>query len=171
MEVWKDIIGYEGFYQISNLGKIKSLDKISSIGRRVKGKVLKLQINSAGYYSISLCKNRNVCTKMVHQLVAIMFLKHTPNRLNLVVNHIDFNKLNNTVSNLEIITNRDNTNKLHIKTSSSFVGVSWNKEINKWQAQIFINRKQKYLGSFVSEIEAYNEYQKVLEQHKSFVIA
>jgi len=161
MEIWKDIIGYKGFYQISNLGQIKSLDKISSIGRKVKGKILKLQINSSGYYSISLCKDNKVSTKMIHQLVAIAFLKHNPNGLNLVVNHIDFNKLNNSVSNLEIITNRENTNRTHLKSISDFVGVTWNKQMKKWQSQIFINGKNKYLGSFDSEKEASEAYNNI----------
>jgi hypothetical protein len=80
----------------------------------------------------------------------------------LVVNHKDFNKLNNNLDNLEIITQRQNTNKKHLKSSSQYIGVFWNKQNKKWKSQIRINKKIKYLGYFVNEIDAHNAYQNAL---------
>ena len=97
-EIWKDIKGYEGKYQISNLGKVKSL-----IGN---SKILKPEIR-AGYYSIQLCKNGKCTHKRIHRLVAEAFIPN-PNNLPMI-NHKDENKLNNNVDNLEWCDNTYNS--------------------------------------------------------------
>ena len=153
-EEWKSIKGYEN-YKISSKGRVKSF-KLN------KGKLLKTGVNIHGYKKVNLCKNGKLKYKTVHQLVAVAFLNHTPCGLKLVVNHIDFDKLNNNVSNLEIVTSRENGNRKHIKSSSKYTGVSWYKPRNKWRAQIRINGKKKHLGYFKCEILASNTYQKAL---------
>jgi hypothetical protein len=90
------------------------------------------------------------------------FLGHKPCGYKLVVNHIDFNKLNNNLVNLEIITNRENCNKKHLKSSSKYVGVAWCKASKKWRAMIDINNKSNYLGLYNTELEASNAYQNKL---------
>lgn len=155
MEIWKEIKGYEG-YEISSTGRVKSL----------KGKyerILKSAINMHGYYFVGLSKNGKVTTKKVHQLVAIAFLNHVPNGFILVINHINIDKLDNRVENLEIVTMRENSNQKHLKSSSKYIGVCWHKGCKKWQSIIKINGKQKHLGLFVNEIEASNAYQKALK--------
>jgi len=79
------------------------------------------------------------------------------------VDHIDGDGLNNCRSNLRAITHRQNLQNQHVKKSSAFPGVCWHKAIGKWQAQIRINGKKKYLGLFNIEAEAYNAYLKALE--------
>ena len=102
-EIFKDIKGYEGLYQISNLGRIKSLN----YNRTGKEKLLKQNINSNNYCKITLSKNnvrKNYCT---HVLVAKTFIEN-PNRLP-CINHIDGNKQNNHIDNLEWVTYKQNT--------------------------------------------------------------
>lgn len=103
LEEWRDIKGYEGWYQVSNLGNVRSLDReiIYSNGKiyKQKGKMLKPTLRNNGYYYVSLSKN-NVRPKFdVHRLVAITFLDND-NNYN-CINHIDGNKTNNCLSNLE----------------------------------------------------------------------
>lgn len=106
MEVWKDIEGYEGLYQVSNKGRVKSFKQALSYGSDYSGKVLKLNTNDRGYVLVTLSKNMKRRTFRVHRLVAQAFI---PNPKNFpVVNHIDENKLNNNVDNLEWCTQEYN---------------------------------------------------------------
>jgi len=166
IEVWKDIPEYEGLYQVSNLGNVRSLDRICSRGRKIKGTVLKPRLSSVGYFNVNLYKYGEYKTKTVHALVSYAFLEHTSNGVKLVVNHIDINRENNNLFNLEIITNRENTNKKHLKSSSEYVGVSWFKRSKKWQSQIYVNGKIKHLGYFTDEKEAAQAYQNELNKIK-----
>jgi hypothetical protein len=157
-EIWKDVHGYEGLYQVSNLGKIKSLNY-----RSTKNKIiLKNGLNTRGYSAVSLSKKGNVKSFSIHQLVAIAFLNHTPCGFDLVVNHKNFIKTDNRLENLEIITTRENANLKHIKSSSQYTGVSWNKKNEKWTSQIIVNRKRKHLGYFTTEEEASEYYDNAL---------
>lgn len=170
MEIWKDVVGYEGVYLVSNLGNVKSLSRnIISNGKHhytQKEKILVKTINTHGYFYISLCKNAICKKKLVHQIVAESFLGHVICGHKLVVNHKDFNRLNNNVENLEIITQRENTNQKHLKSSSEFVGVQWCKERKKWRSQIVINGKMIRLGYFTDELEASIYYQNAIIANK-----
>lgn len=157
-EIWKDVVGYEGLYQISNSGKIKSLNY-----RSTKNKIiLKNGLNTRGYSVVSLSKKGNVKSFSIHQLVAIAFFNHTPCGFDLVVNHKNFIKTDNRVENLEVVTQRENGNLKHIKSSSKYTGVSWNKNNEKWTSQIVLNGKVKHLGSFTTEEEASLYYDNAL---------
>ena len=153
-EIWKDIPEYEGIYQVSTFGNVKSLGNNKS----KKEKILKNFI-SGTYYMIELNKKGLSKQFLVHQLVAIAFLNHIPCKHKLVVNHINFNRLDNRVENLEIITQRENTNQKHLKSSSKYTGVSWHKKDKRWQSLIMINGKLKYLGSFICETKASFKYE------------
>jgi hypothetical protein len=96
-EVWKDISGYEGLYQASNLGRIKRL-KNNLIFKNVK--------NHHGYYHVTLTKNKKQQTKDVHRMIAITFLPKNNNKN--YINHKDCNKLNNKIENLEWCTSSEN---------------------------------------------------------------
>lgn len=110
-EIWKDIKGYEGLYQVSNLGRVKSLER-NIKGRRgitrIKEKILNLVQDKDGYFIVTLCNNGKQKTCKVHRLVGETFIKN-PNNFP-QINHKDENKQNNKVSNLEFCTQKYNTN-------------------------------------------------------------
>ena len=108
-EVWKDVVEYEGLYQVSNLGRIKSLKRINSYGRTVSEKILKPHPNiKSGYLCVNLYKNDKSTIMPIHRLVAITFI---PNPDNLPqVGHKDETRTNNNVDNLEWVTNKETAN-------------------------------------------------------------
>ena len=158
-EIFKDIPNYEGMYQVSNLGRVKSL-------KFNKEKILKLGLGGCGYLIVAFCKGKQK-TINVHQLVAIAFLNHKPNGNNgLIVDHKDNNPLNNRLENLQLISHRENLSKDRKGCSSKYIGVCWSKKDNKWVSSISINGERKHLGLFKCELEASAEYQKELEMLK-----
>ena len=159
-EEWRDVLGYEGHYQVSDLGRIKTLKCWHGEGH----KILKQGEDSKRYRYFTLTLNGREKTGKTHKLVGIAFLNHTPCGYELVINHKNFIKTDNRKLNLEIVTHRENTNKKHIKSTSKYVGVCWNKNANKWQSEIRINGKAKYLGLFNSEVEASEAYLKALNK-------
>lgn len=108
-EIWKDIKGYEGLYQVSNLGRVKSLDRWRPVTEKTlkkgykpkmtKGTILKPSKLKKGYLQVSLQKNGKKKWKRIHQLVAETFIPNLNNYP--IINHKDENKQNNLVSNLE----------------------------------------------------------------------
>lgn len=148
-EIFKDIPGYEGMYQVSNLGNVKSFKR---------GYLLKNNLNNR-YLKVKLKRK----TIMVHQLVAMSFLNHIPNGNNIIVDHIDCNKLNNKLCNLQLITNRENLSKDKKNKTSKYTGVCWHKRSGKWRSKICINRKHKHLGYFDCELKAAEVYQDELK--------
>jgi len=166
-EIWKDIPGYEGSYQASSLGRIKSLKRYSNINRLVNEKILKECSDGKGYFIVNLCSKAIIKKYFVHQLVAMAFLGHTRCKYKFVINHIDFNSKNNKLNNLEIVTQRENANKKHIDSSSVFTGVCFNKLYQNWQSHIYIKPAIVHLGTFDTEIEASEYYQNALESIKN----
>ena len=107
-EKWKDIIGYEGIYMVSNKGNTKSIDRIDYAGRHRKEHVMKYATDKNGYKRVYLTKCGKSKSMLVHQVVAQAFI---PNPNNLPeVNHKDENKANNNVENLEWCTHQYNSN-------------------------------------------------------------
>lgn len=167
-EIWKDIEGYDGYYQISNLGRVKSLSRVvfnNFIYRTTRNRILKPVVNKYGYIKSLLSFNNKRINFQVHRLVALHFINNSKNKSQ--VNHIDSNKLNNNVKNLEWVSKIENQCHRFInkKTTSIYVGVYFDKN-NKnypYRSQIQINKKHIVLGCFKTEEEAYQrrcEYEK-----------
>lgn len=164
-EIWKDVSGYEGLYQVSNLSNIKSVartvnhaysDKI-----KIKERILKPYMNSTGYLGVKLSKEGKTKSHLIHILAGIEFLDYKPSH-KLVLDHKDNNKLNNNINNLHIISQRLNCYKDKIKKSSKYQGVHWNKQSKKWRSCITYNGKYIYLGYFTKEEEAAKAYENKL---------
>lgn len=111
-EVWKPIKDFEGYYEVSNLGRIKALERVVENNGGMQKKherILKAgkENRSNGiYYSVSLCKNKKVYRKLVHRIVAETFIPNPENKP--IVDHIDTNPSNNTVTNLRWVTVKEN---------------------------------------------------------------
>ena len=152
------IKGYEGIYTIDKKGNIYSLK------RSIK---LKCFICNAGYKSIGLYNRGKRTPFRIHKLMAITYLNHDPNGHKVVVNHIDGDKLNNSLNNLELTTQRDNIVKSKKGGSSKYVGVYKRSDSGKYRAEICLNGKRKHLGTFKTEIEAHFKYQEELKNHEN----
>lgn len=107
-EVWKDVLGYEGLYQVSNKGNVYSVERVSSQGKKCGGRILKLGYNRGGYLKVNLYKDGKMKTKIVHRLVAEAFIPNPNNYPE--INHIDEVKDNNNIENLEWCTSKYNSN-------------------------------------------------------------
>ena len=114
-EIWKDIPNYEGLYQVSNLGRVKSLDR-TVYGKDGKsytkrGKILKNKMGTNGYYYVCLYRNNKQKTFMIHSLVALNYIGERPKNHDIC--HINGNKLDNTVQNLKYDTRTENFNDMY----------------------------------------------------------
>ncbi len=109
-EIWKDVDGYDGVYQVSTLGRFKSVDRIvkckNGAKKLYRGRMMKAVVANMGYYCLNMSKNGNVKSCHLHRLVAEAFISNPENKR--TVNHIDGNKLNNCVANLEWATDSEN---------------------------------------------------------------
>lgn len=148
-EVWKDIIGYEGFYQVSNIGRVRSLDRDmidkNGIGYSLKGSIRKISCTGKGYQNIGLSKDGEQKTFFIHRLVAESFI---PNPKNLpIVNHIDGDKRNNVATNLEWVNNSQNI--LHAVE----IGLRDSKRNDNLKKEPVITKKEKILNIYKTNPE------------------
>jgi hemerythrin-like domain-containing protein len=151
-EKWIDI---DTNYKISNYGRIFS-DKIHN---GIKGKYLKFIPDKHGYLKVSLKQKGETNQYFIHRLVALSFIENSQKLP--MVNHIDSDKFNNHVDNLEWVDNRENVTHglLRKNKSSKYTGVSWCCSKNRWISQLRVNKKSIYIGSYIDEKEAGLAYQ------------
>lgn len=120
-EVWKPIVGYEGLYEVSNYGRIKSLPNC----RRKTERLMSLDINNQhGYVQVHLSKNGKSRTHRVHKIVMEAFTDYRSQgyKSGYGIDHIDGDKTNNRLDNLQILSNADNVRKAHYVTGINYAG-------------------------------------------------
>ncbi len=146
VEIYKKIEGFEN-YSVSDHGNVRN-DK--------RGTILKGKVNRGGYVSVDLKRNTLSNYKCIHRLVTQAFLPNPDNKPQ--VDHIDNNKDNNRLLNLRWATNSQNQQNRSIgrNNTSGTKGVRWQKGQNRWRAEITINGKLIYLGSFINKDDAIN---------------
>jgi hypothetical protein len=137
MEEWKQIDDTD--YYINRNGVVVS----RKFG---KERILK-QFKSNGYYTVTLMIDKKKIPYSIHRLLGIYFLGIDKNS-DCVIDHIDNNKTNNCLDNLQITTSRINTSKDQKNKTSKYTGVSWKKENERWMVHIAINNNRIHLGYF-----------------------
>lgn len=169
-EQWKPIRGYTGYYEVSNLGRVKGLERKDSLGRRVKARMLNPVISSRGYPSVFLCKNGDQKQETVHKLVMRAFVGPPPKGKE--IDHIDNNRKNAKLDNLEYVFHRENTKRgkisdLNGNKTSTFTGVSWSKQLEKWCVYKSFNSKTYNLGSYSNEEDASAVYEEIKSERQA----
>jgi hypothetical protein len=146
IEIWKSVKNYEGAYEVSNFGNV----------RTIKKQVQVLKPYKHHYYNVKLYKDGKATNHSIHQLVAIAFLNHEPSKHKVVVDHINEDKFDNRLENLQLISHRENLSRSKKNKSSKYTGVR--KKYNKFEAQATVGNKTFYLGRFECEYEAHLKY-------------
>lgn len=157
----KEINGYDGKYLINSKGEIFSL-----IGGKLKKR--KTSISKLGYENCILFKDNKAKSYLVHRLVAFAFIKN-PDELKFnQINHKDYNRLNNSVENLEWSNSNENNKHrcFNILKTSIYSNIYFHRYAKKWYASITINKKKIYIGSFINEIDAHNNLVKFKQLNK-----
>jgi hypothetical protein len=169
LEEFRAIKDYEGYYEVSDLGRVRSLERYAPHAlyglMRVEAKIRKQMPSGNGYLKLKLSSSGPQKSFAVHVLVAVAFLDHEPCGHNLVINHKNFDGTVNVKSNLEIVSQRKNADHKHVPHSSGFTGVNYKTDRKRWRAGIYIDGKRKHLGYFRDEIEASKAYENALNEH------
>ncbi len=152
IENWKTIPGYEGLYEVSSFGHVKSLEFYRS-----KRGSLKPSVDMFGYERVVLYKQAEPKTFQVHRLVGVAFLGVKENDK---IDHMDGNPGNNSLLNLRVATQAENTrnSRKHRDGSSQYKGVSWDKQMKRWRVRICVNYKKVFQKLFLDEAEAARAY-------------
>lgn len=173
-EIWKDIKGYEGYYQVSDLGRVRSLDRVvpHNLGkkeRHIKSRIITPWEIPQGYLCVSLSKDGSVLKERISKLVAAAFLKdYVPS---VFVDHINENRKDNRLSNLRTCNNGENMRNRgpQKNNKSGFKGVYQDKKSGKWISKINFESKAYHCGLYKNKEDAARAYDiKCLELHGEF---
>ena len=129
-EIWKDIQNYEGSYQVSNYGRVKSLSRVDSRGNKRNEKILKGRKNRQGYYDVALCKNGKQKFCRINRLVAQAFIPNPENKP--FVDHINAIKTDNRVENLRWCTYTENAKFKEELKNNKFIAIAPDGKITEW---------------------------------------
>lgn len=166
-EIWKDIKGYEGLYQASNLGRIKSVERKSPMPRngenqyrRRRELILKPSIDKYGYYHVKLYNNGEIENIVIHQIIWKVFNGTSYDKKKYNIDHINNIKTDNHIENLQLLLIRDNISKgFQYKGKTLPPGVV--KKGGKYLSRIQINKKLIIIGCFDDPNIAGLSYQKI----------
>lgn len=168
-EIWKDIKFYENMYQVSNKGNVRSLDRMIKRAKQMgggmqlrKGKKMSHYRDPGGYRRLQLCKNGKQQYYFIHQLVWDAFGDKPRNGRKIVPDHINDDKEDNRIDNLQLLTHRGNISKGKLKLRLNGLPTGVTRNWNKFEANIQINKKKEYLGLFNTVREAEETYQNKL---------
>jgi hypothetical protein len=155
-EIWKDVVGYEGSYQISSLFRVKSLKRIYEVTKQgriykvfQKEKDLKSTINGKGYYCVGLYKDNKKTTFLVHRLFAKVFIPNPENKPH--INHINGIKFDNRIENLEWVTHSENIQ--HAYDTGLKIAPKGNKSVLSKSVSQF-TKEGVFIASYGSGLEA-----------------
>lgn len=169
-EIWKSIPDYEGLYEISSWGNVRSLDKVmhhyasKNNLANVKGKVLTHKLSNK-YRYVDLYINSSYKRFTVHFLVYAVFCGIIP--IGKIINHKDCNRVNNYYQNLEEVFPRENSTHYHRVNKTNLVGAHYDgsgKRLKRWRSSIICDRKKIGLGSYLTEKEAHEAYLNFLKE-------
>jgi len=157
-EEWLPVVGLEGSYEVSNTGKVRSIDRVVSVNsgyiRPLKGVLLKGFLVNGGYLQVDMHINGERIRRLVHSLVSESFIGNS----DLTVDHIDGDKLNNKVENLEYVTQRENIHRYRKGKRDLPIGVSFCRDRNKYRAEIYIDGRSRHIGRYTTPEEAREAY-------------
>jgi hypothetical protein len=155
-EEWKPIEGYEGMYEVSSFGRVKSLDRVvKEQGGKVKllkGRLLAFHLSNQGYYALNLCKEGLLEKFTVHKIVSIAFLNHKPNKFSCVIDHLNSTKTDNFYKNLKETSSRHNSTRYKKSNFDNTLGVQPRND--KYFSCISVNGKTINLGTFDTKEDA-----------------
>ena len=172
IEEWRKIVGYEGLYEVSSLGRVRSLDRYDERNCFREGRILKLYTSRVGYLRVQLSLNSKKKMYLVHRLVAEAFI---PNPDNLPeVNHLDEDKTNNRVENLEFCDRKYNINfgtrkdKVRNTAIKNGYWLNLNDEErkiyhNEYQKKYYLSKKKDYMKKYYLEHK-----KKICEQKRNY---
>ena len=161
-EIWKDVVGYEGLYQVSNLGRVKSVITWNGYEYLKKEKIMKPFENKRGYKSIGFTKDGKTITYRLHRIVAQAFIPNPENKP--IINHKNGVKSDNRVENLEWCTYSENT--IHaIKT-----GLMVPKKGGQDKRSVSVNQFDKS-GQFIKKWDSISEIKRELNYDKKAIIS
>jgi len=174
IEQWKPVVGYEGLYEVSDMGRVRAPAKISSSGLKLKARVLKTSLNDRGRRQFGVCVNGVEGKLKVHTEVLKAFVGPRPEGFDGC--HKDDVPTNNHLSNLKWASKSENhggDKKRNRNYSSKYNGVCHLKNL-RWRAQVKVCGKQKHIGIFDTEIEAakaFNQYciENSLDKHLNVI--
>lgn len=162
-EIFVPIKGYEGVYDVSNLGRVYSHHTWNNV---ING-IIKPILMKVGYYGYSLSLNDKSKVHYMHRLIAQHFIDN-PNGYKFV-DHIDGNRLNNSIDNLRWCTKRQNEtfrNSRKLNYSSKYTGVCYDKYWNMYKASTRLNGKTYNIGTYKTEEEAYEAYKNFVRNNE-----
>lgn len=165
IDIFHPIPGFETNYSITINGIIKSLERVVSNHHRSyiqKERILKQYKDKDGYLIVYFFINKKILIKKVHRLVMLTFFGESE----LSVNHLDGDKTNNNLSNLEYATTQENIrHQKRIVNPNKVPGVNWHEKTGSWMARFTLNKKRTHIGMFETEQGAANAVIQKMAEH------